>query len=158
MNQIKNVADFMAIGGQEINKYSPEQVVLYARLIEEELSELDEAHANTDVVGEFDAYLDVLYVTIGWAISRWGVQAVLEGWEEVQNSNMSKYLPCSTCGGAESVLHSTKARHLHTVHECPDCVQGLKALRREDGKVLKGSGYFKPDLKSILEKHNLLGE
>lgn len=28
-----------------------------------------------------------------------------------------------------------------------------KPIYREDGKILKGSSFFKPDLKSILEKH-----
>ena len=47
---------------------------------------------------------------------------ISEVFEEIQQSNMSKL-------GADG-----------------------KPIYREDGKVLKGPSYFKPDIKSILEK------
>ena len=69
-----------------------------------------------------DALGDMLYILCGTIIEHGMQHKIEEVFEEIQKSNMSKL-------GADG-----------------------KPIYREDGKVLKGPGYFKPDIKSILEK------
>ena len=101
-----------------------EAVALGRRLVEEELDEKDEALALTNVVSKkieiFDAGLDILYFAYGNMLREgFTVDQILKGFSEVHRSNMSKL-------GVDG-----------------------KPIYREDGKVLKGPNYFKPDLASI---------
>ena len=64
----------------------------------------------------------MLYILCGTIIEHGMQHKIEEVFEEIQRSNMSKL-------GADG-----------------------KPIYREDGKVLKGPAYFKPDIKSILEK------
>lgn len=69
-----------------------------------------------------DALGDLMYILFG-TIMKHGMQhKIVEVFEEIQRSNMSKL-------GADG-----------------------KPIYREDGKVLKGPNYFKPDINSILNK------
>lgn len=63
-------------------------VDLRIELIEEELAELKKAIATDDLAAATDALIDIMYVTIGAAVT-WGVH--LHGpWTEVQRTNMAK--------------------------------------------------------------------
>ncbi|HLV41874.1 MAG TPA: nucleoside triphosphate pyrophosphohydrolase family protein [Brumimicrobium sp.] len=98
-----------------------EQFELRHRLMQEENNEYLEAVKNNDVVEVADALGDQLYILCG-TILKHGMQDVIgEVFEEIQRSNMSKL-------GADG-----------------------KPIYREDGKVLKGENYFKPDIKSIID-------
>jgi predicted HAD superfamily Cof-like phosphohydrolase len=69
-----------------------------------------------------DALGDQLYILCGTILAH-GMQDIIEKvFDEIQRSNMSKL-------GVDG-----------------------KPIYREDGKILKGPGYFKPDLKKILNK------
>ena len=69
-----------------------------------------------------DALGDMMYILCGTILSH-GMQHIIEEvFEEIQASNMSKL-------GADG-----------------------KPIYREDGKVLKGPGYFKPNIKAVLER------
>jgi predicted HAD superfamily Cof-like phosphohydrolase len=69
-----------------------------------------------------DALGDMLYILFGTIITH-GMQDVIdEVFEEIQRSNMSKL-------GSDG-----------------------KPIYREDGKVLKGPNYFKPDIAKILNQ------
>ncbi len=110
------------------NRYEPTAVVpeseymLRYNLIKEENDEYLEACKNGDIVEIADALGDQLYILFG-TILRHGLQHKIEEvFDEIQRSNMSK------------------------LDE-----QGLPVFR-EDGKIMKSSLYFKPDIKSILEK------
>ena len=81
-------ARFMQACGQTTTEINPEQAMMYATLINEELQELDEAAAAGNDVEEFDAVLDLLVVVIGYGLSR-GFP-MQQGWNEVMRSNMSK--------------------------------------------------------------------
>jgi len=70
-----------------------------------------------------DGIIDSIYVLAGLANSLFGPDMAKKLWEEVQNSNMSK---CEFIDGEYIVK------------------------KREDGKILKGPGYFKPNLFDIL--------
>jgi predicted HAD superfamily Cof-like phosphohydrolase len=90
-------------------------------LMKEENEEYLEAANNNDMIEVADALGDMLYILCGTIIEH-GMQHKLEAvFEEIQRSNMSKL-------GADG-----------------------QPIYREDGKVLKGPNYFKPNIKQILE-------
>lgn len=100
----------------------PGKIELRFRLMEEENKEYLEAALRNDLVEVADALGDMLYILCGTILEHGMQYKIEEVFEEIQRSNMSKL-------GADG-----------------------KPLYREDGKVLKGPDYFKPDIKGILDK------
>ena len=91
-------------------------------LMDEENKEYLEAIKNNDIIEVADALGDMLYILCGTIITH-GMQHVIDQvFEEIQNSNMSKL-------GSDG-----------------------KPIYREDGKVLKGPNYFRPDIAKILNQ------
>lgn len=91
-------------------------------LMKEENEEYFEAAQNNDLVEVADALGDMLYILCGTIIEHGMQHKIEEVFEEIQRSNMSKL-------GEDG-----------------------QPIYREDGKVLKGPNYFKPNIKAILEK------
>ena len=89
-------------------------------LVKEENEEYFEAANNNDMVEVADALGDMLYILCGTIIEHGMEHKIDEIFREIQNSNMSKL-------GADG-----------------------SPIYREDGKVLKGPNYFKPDIEGIL--------
>ena len=89
-------------------------------LMKEENEEYFEAASNNDMVEVADALGDMLYILCGTIIEHGMEHKIDEIFREIQNSNMSKL-------GADG-----------------------SPIYREDGKVLKGPNYFKPDIEGIL--------
>ncbi|MCK0131990.1 nucleoside triphosphate pyrophosphohydrolase family protein [Flavobacteriaceae bacterium F08102] len=123
--KIKAVQEFhnaFGIGYQEepIARLSAEKLQLRYDLMQEENEEYLEAAKNDDLVEVADALGDMLYILCGTIIEH-GMQDVIETvFDEIQRSNMSKL-------GADG-----------------------QPIYREDGKVLKGPNYFKPNIAAIL--------
>ena len=90
-------------------------------LMKEENEEYFEAANNNDIVEVADALGDMLYILCGTIIEHGMQHKIDEIFSEIQNSNMSKL-------GSDG-----------------------NPIYREDGKVLKGPNYFKPNIKGILE-------
>lgn len=91
-------------------------------LMKEENEEYLEAAKNNDLIEVADALGDMLYILCGTIIEH-GLQHKIEAvFDEIQKSNMSKL-------GADG-----------------------QPIYREDGKVLKGPNYFKPDIDKILNQ------
>ena len=91
-------------------------------LMKEENEEYLQACKSGDLVEVADALGDQLYILCGTILSH-GLQDVIdEVFNEIQDSNMSKL-------GSDG-----------------------KPIYREDGKILKGANYFKPDINKILKK------
>ena len=91
-------------------------------LMDEENKEYLDAIKNNDMIEVADALGDMLYILCGTIITH-GMQDVIdEVFEEIQRSNMSKL-------GSDG-----------------------KPIYREDGKVLKGPNYFKPNIAKILRR------
>ncbi len=91
-------------------------------LMKEENEEYLEAAQNNDLVEVADALGDMLYILCGTIIEH-GMQDKIEAvFNEIQRSNMSKL-------GEDG-----------------------KPIYREDGKVLKGPHYFKPNIQQILSE------
>lgn len=91
-------------------------------LMDEENKEYLEAANNNDMVEVADALGDMLYILCGTILEHGMQYKIEEVFNEIQRSNMSKL-------GADG-----------------------KPIYREDGKVLKGPNYFKPDILKILEQ------
>ena len=91
-------------------------------LMQEENQEYWEAVYENDIVEIADALGDMLYILFGTIISHGMQEKIAEVFDEIQRSNMSKL------------------------------DKNGNPIYREDGKVLKSDQYFRPDLKSILEK------
>ena len=90
-------------------------------LMKEENEEYLEAVQNNDLVEIADALGDMLYILCGTILEH-GLQHKIEAvFDEIQRSNMSKL------------------------------DENGKPIYREDGKVMKGANYFKPDFTQILK-------
>ena len=96
--------------------------LLRYKLMREENEEYLEAANNNDLVEVADALGDMLYILCGTIIEHGMQEKIDEVFNEIQRSNMSKL-------GEDG-----------------------KPIYREDGKVLKGPNYFKPNIEAILEK------
>jgi predicted HAD superfamily Cof-like phosphohydrolase len=74
--------------GQTVGKRNLDQFDLYLKLILEEVSELQTAVDDNDLVEQLDALIDIMVVTVG-AVQSLGVDG--EGaWKEVMSTNFAK--------------------------------------------------------------------
>jgi predicted HAD superfamily Cof-like phosphohydrolase len=110
------------------NNYTPttnlskEEIRLRYNLMKEENEEYLEAANNNDLVEVADALGDQLYILCGTILKHGLQHKIEEVFEEIQRSNMSKL------------------------------DENGKPIFREDGKILKSELYFKPNIKSVLDK------
>jgi predicted HAD superfamily Cof-like phosphohydrolase len=124
--QLKAVEIFHTAFGQENGKWPQplpkEEFELRYKLMAEENYEYFEACEANSLVEIADALGDQLYILCG-TILKHGMQHVIQDvFDEIQASNMSKL-------GEDG-----------------------KALLREDGKILKGPGYFRPNLSKFIKE------
>ena len=109
------------------NEYTPKATIsndlidLRFKLMAEENEEYLEAAKNGDLVEVADALGDMMYILCGTILSHGMQHKIEEVFEEIQRSNMSKL-------GEDG-----------------------KPIYRDDGKVLKGPNYFKPNIAKIIE-------
>ncbi|WP_411031389.1 hypothetical protein [Spongiimicrobium sp. 3-5] len=96
--------------------------LLRFNLMDEENREYLEAANSNDLVEVADALGDMLYILCGTILEHGMQYKIEEVFAEIQQSNMSKL-------DADG-----------------------KPIYREDGKVLKGPNYFKPDIKTVLDR------
>lgn len=126
-NKIKAVQEFheaFGLGVQQkpIANLDESKLQLRFDLMAEENEEYLEAAKNNDIVEVADALGDMLYILCGTILEH-GMQHKIEAvFNEIQRSNMSKL-------GADG-----------------------KPIYREDGKVMKGPNYFKPNISDIIYK------
>lgn len=97
-----------------------EKNLLRYELMREENEEYLEAANTNDLVEVADALGDMLYILCGTIIEHGLQYKIEEVFDEIQRSNMSKL------------------------------GENGEPIYREDGKVLKGPNYFKPDIIKIL--------
>jgi len=106
---------------QDYKQLTQEQYELRHRLLEEENNEYLEACGDDDLVGIADALGDQLYIIYGTILKHGLQDRIEEIFEEIHRSNMSKL------------------------------DENGKPILREDGKILKGKNYFKPNILKILD-------
>ena len=90
--------------------------------MQEENEEYLTAAQNKDIVEVADALGDMLYILCGTILTHGMQHKIEEVFDAIQESNMSKL------------------------------DENGKPIYREDGKVLKGPNYFKPNIKEIFKK------
>jgi len=124
IDQVKEFTEaFNITYSKEINPNLDQSTIdLRFRLMEEENKEYLEAANNNDIVEIADALGDILYILCGTILAHGLQDKIVEVFNEIQRSNMSKL-----------------------------DINGEPVIR-EDGKILKGPNYFKPKIKEILEK------
>jgi predicted HAD superfamily Cof-like phosphohydrolase len=123
--QLEAVEKFHNAFGQDNGKYprplTEDEYELRHSLMQEENNEYLDACDENSLVEIADALGDQLYILCG-TILRHGMQHIIEDvFDEIQASNMSKL-------GDDG-----------------------KPVLRDDGKILKGPGYFRPDLSKFIE-------
>ena len=126
-NKIKAVEMFhnsfgLGVSQKPMANLGTDKIQLRYNLMDEENKEYLEAAQNNDLVEVADALGDMLYILCGTILEHGMQYKIEEVFEEIQRSNMSKL-------GSDG-----------------------KPIYREDGKVLKGPNYFKPDIKAIMDK------
>ena len=123
LDSVKEFHTAFAIGYSENLKadLGETKKMLRFNLMKEENEEYLEAVKNNDLVEIADALGDMMYILCGTIIEH-GLQHKIEAvFDEIQRSNMSKL-------GDDG-----------------------KPIYREDGKVMKGPNYFKPNFQEILK-------
>ena len=98
--------------------------LLRHKLAKEENQEYLEACVTNDIVGIADALGDQLYILFGTILKHGLQDKIVDVFQEIQNSNMSKL------------------------------DDDGNPILRADGKILKGTNYFKPNIHEILFKVN----
>ena len=102
------------------SKLDFETIKLRFNLMAEENQEYFEAANNNDLIEVADALGDMLYILCGTIIEHGMQNKIEEVFDEIQRSNMSKL-------GEDG-----------------------EPIYREDGKVMKGPNYFKPNILKLL--------
>ena len=126
-NKIKAVEEFhnsfgLGVSEDMIADLGAAKNTLRFNLMDEENKEYLEAAQNNDLVEVADALGDMLYILCGTILEHGMQYKIEEVFNEIQRSNMSKL-------GEDG-----------------------KPIYREDGKVLKGPNYSKPNIGVILDK------
>ena len=96
--------------------------MLRYNLMKEENEEYLDACKKGDLVEIADALGDKMYILFGTILKHGLQDKIADVFDEIHRSNMSKL------------------------------DENGKPIYREDGKILKSSRYFKPDIRSVLEK------
>jgi len=124
LNAVQEFHEAFGLGIQHkpIAKLDEAKLKLRFDLMAEENEEYLEAANNNDLVEVADALGDMLYILCGTILEHGMQYKIEEVFNEIQRSNMSKL-------GADG-----------------------KPIYREDGKVMKGPNYFKPNILEIIEK------
>lgn len=122
INSVKEFHSVFQIGSREepAGSIDEAEYMLRHRLMQEENDEYLEACKRGDLVEIADALGDKMYILFG-SILKHGLQHKIEEiFDEIHRSNMSKL------------------------------DENGKPIFREDGKIMKSSKYFKPDIKKVL--------
>lgn len=124
--QLEAVAEFhnafgLGVANEMKSDLGENKNLLRFNLMKEENEEYLEAVQNNDLTETADALGDMLYILCGTILEHGLQHKIEEVFEEIQRSNMSK------------LDHDGKP------------------IYREDGKVMKGPNYFKPNFEPILK-------
>jgi len=154
---ISEVEEFNTLMGKEWQNrttptINPDDAKFVVEFIQEELDELKEAVSTNDIVGIFDALLDITYVCTGNGALVFGLKdRFLEGYAEVQASNLSKI-----CMSEEDAIETVKVRSMQQGRPCHyEKVGDGYVVYRDDMKVMKNVKYFSSNLTQFFTQDEL---
>lgn len=124
VHKVKEFHEVFKIGNRETPEVnvSEQEYMLRFNLLKEENEEYLEACKSGDLAEVADALGDQLYIIFGTILRHGLHHKIEEVFDEIHRSNMSKL------------------------------DEEGKPIFREDGKIMKSSNYFKPDIKKVLGK------
>ena len=130
INKVKEFHDVFGLKYNENPTAELDEKIIRLRhqLMEEENNEYLEACEKKDLTLIADALGDKMYILLGTIIAHGLQYKIVEVFNEIHRSNMSKL------------------------------DDNGKPIYREDGKVLKSSNYFLPDIAAILEDKKVVQE
>jgi predicted HAD superfamily Cof-like phosphohydrolase len=133
MTELEKVKEFQEIFGLTVREMAegsiePKDFLLRYELMKEENEEYLDACKKGDLVEVADALGDMLYILCGTIITHGLQHKISEIFHEIHASNLSKL------------------------------DENGKPIYREDGKVLKGPNYFRPNIKGILEQPSFFAQ
>ncbi len=130
INKVKKFHDVFGLKYNENPTAELDEKIIRLRhqLMEEENNEYLEACEKKDLTLIADALGDKMYILLGTIIAHGLQNKIVEVFNEIHRSNMSKL------------------------------DDNGKPIYREDGKVLKSSNYFLPDIATILEDKKVIQE
>jgi predicted HAD superfamily Cof-like phosphohydrolase len=129
INQVKEFHTVFGLGHEEKPRafINEKTIELRHRLMAEENDEYLEAAKNNDLEQVADALGDKLYILCGTILAHGMQHKIVEIFEEIHRSNMSKL------------------------------DENGKPIYREDGKILKSSNYFVPNINKVLSTEQEVG-
>ena len=131
----------------------PKDAQFVIDFIQEELDELKVAVKEKNIIEIFDALLDITYVGLGNGALVFGLKdKMLEGYAEVQASNMSKI--CNTIAEAEETVKLRSEQQGEPCHY-EESNGKYVVYRTSDNKVMKSINYFKPNLEKFFTELEL---
>ena len=143
---------YIAFGQQEFleKEMTEERMELRKKLFDEELKEYEVAEKNNNKVEMLDAVCDMYYILIGTLleIHKGNVEAVRNviyfGFDDKSELIYKKVL--------KNEFNDIFVKAFEEVHRSNmSKLENGKAIFREDGKILKGKNYFRPNLKQFIE-------
>ena len=143
---------YIAFGQQEFleKEMTEERTELRKKLFDEELKEYEVAEKNKDRVEMLDAVCDMCYILIGTLLEKCkgDVEAVVNviyfGRDDKSKFIFEKVF--------KNEFNDIFVKAFEEVHRSNmSKLENGKAIFREDGKILKGKNYFRPNLKQFIE-------
>ena len=150
---VKLVKEFyIAFGQQEFleKEMTDERMKLRERLFDEELTEYNIAERENNKVEMLDAVCDMYYIYIGTLLElhKGNVENVASMIFFLSDKKTNFLFKLETKNGFDKILPEA----FEEVHRSNmSKLENGKAIFREDGKILKGANYFRPNLKQFIE-------
>ena len=143
---------YIAFGQQEFleKEISDERIKLRKKLFDEELREYEVAEKNNNRVEMLDAVCDMYYIYIGTLLElhKGNIGDVASRIFFLSDEKTDFLFKLETENEFDKIL----PKAFEEVHRSNmSKLENGKAIFREDGKILKGRNYFKPNLKQFIE-------
>ena len=144
---------YIAFGQQEFleKEMTEERMKLRERLFDEELTEYNVAERENDKVEMLDAVCDMYYILIGTLLEKYKgnvekVRDVLYFDKSEESELIFRKILKNEFN--EVFIEAFKEVHRSNMSK----LENGKAIFREDGKILKGKNYFRPNLKPFVNE------
>ena len=143
---------YIAFGQQEFLEkgMTDERMELRKKLFDEEFKEYEVAEKNNDKVEMLDAVCDMYYIHIGTLLEQYkgDIEKVASRIFFLADGKTDYLFKLEVKNGFDTVLPEA----FEKVHRSNmSKLENGKAIFREDGKILKGKNYFRPNLKQFIE-------